>query len=76
MSNPFKKILQDEKLPEYLKERVIDNVNFIKLTLDVTGLYAVELPKALHSIIEGAAEEKQIEKEIEGDKLNIDNSDD
>ena len=72
MSNPFKKILQDEKLPEYLKERVIDNVNFIKLTLDVTGLYAVELPKAIQSVLEGAADEKEI-KEV---KLNKDKSDD
>ena len=72
MSNPFKKILQDEKLPEYLKERVIDNVNFIKLTLDITGLYAVELPKALHSMIEDSASEEHNNE----DKLNKDKRDD
>lgn len=71
MSNPFKKILQDEKLPEYLKERVIDNVNFIKLALDVTGLYVVELPKAVQSIIEDEAESK-----VDKDKLNKEKNDD
>lgn len=73
MSNPFKKILQDEKLPEYLKERVIDNVNFIKLALDVTGLYAVELPKAIQSIIE---DEVESVSRLEKDKLNKKKNDD
>lgn len=51
MDNPFKKILQDEKLPDYLKNRVIDNLNFIKLSLDVSELYTVKVPQALGSII-------------------------
>ncbi|MDR0229715.1 MAG: hypothetical protein LBI72_11740 [Flavobacteriaceae bacterium] len=59
MDNPFKKILQDEKLPGYLKDRVIDNLNFIKLTLDVSDLYAVEVPQLLNSMIGEVDKEKE-----------------
>lgn len=74
MSNPFKKILEDEKLPEYLKERVIDNVNFIKLSIDVSGLFMVELPKTLHSALDEGGDEKELKKIV--DRLNKNNKDD
>ncbi|MCC9042374.1 hypothetical protein LNQ81_06660 [Myroides sp. M-43] len=61
MENPFKKILQDEKLPDYLKDRVIDNLNFIKLSLDVSELYTVKVPQTLGSLIG----EKDLKKENE-----------
>lgn len=61
MDNPFKKILQDEKLPDYLKDRVIDNLNFIKLSLDVSELYTVKVPQTLGSLIG----EKDLKKENE-----------
>ncbi|MDM1396671.1 hypothetical protein [Myroides odoratimimus] len=61
MDNPFKKILQDEKLPDYLKDRVIDNLNFIKLSLDVSELYTVKVPQALGSLLG----EKDVKKENE-----------
>ncbi|KUF37885.1 hypothetical protein HX017_16850 [Myroides marinus] len=61
MDNPFKKILQDEKLPDYLKNRVIDNLNFIKLSLDVSELYTVKVPQTLGSILG----EKDVKKENE-----------
>ncbi|MBB1149059.1 hypothetical protein ACPDHL_04790 [Myroides sp. C15-4] len=65
MENPFKKILQDEKLPDYLKDRVIDNLNFIKLSLDVSELYTVQVPKVVESFmgdIDKEKEKKIIEK--------------
>lgn len=61
MENPFKKILQDEKLPDYIKNRVIDNLNFIKLSLDVSELYTVKVPQTLGSLIG----EKDLKKENE-----------
>ncbi len=51
MDNPFKKILQDEKLPEYLKGRVIDNINLIQLSLDVSELFTVKLPKTISTLL-------------------------
>jgi len=59
MENPFKKILQDEKLPDYLKDRVIDNLNFIKLSLDVSELYTVQVPKVVESFIGDVDKEKE-----------------
>ncbi|WP_413511154.1 hypothetical protein [Myroides odoratus] len=59
MENPFKKILQDEKLPEYLKNRVIDNLNFIKLSLDVSELYTVQVPKVVESLLGDVDKEKE-----------------
>ncbi|TDS65251.1 hypothetical protein C8P70_10232 [Myroides indicus] len=61
MDNPFKKILADEKLPEYLKGRVIDNLNFIKLSLDVSELYTVKVPEVLGSFLGEADKEKEKE---------------
>lgn len=72
MDNPFKKILQDEKLPDYLKDRVIDNLNFIKLTLDVTELYTVDVPHILGSFV-GDVNKEKVEKVIE--KLKNKNQD-
>ncbi|MTG96729.1 MULTISPECIES: hypothetical protein [Myroides] len=64
MDNPFKKILQDEKLPVYIKDRVIDNLNFIKLSLDVSELYTVKVPQALGSVI-GESDKKKEQELIE-----------
>ncbi|WP_010251674.1 hypothetical protein [Myroides injenensis] len=69
MENPFKKILQDEKLPDYLKDRVIDNLNFIKLSLDVSELYTVKVPQALESFI-GEVDKKKENEIIEKIKNN------
>lgn len=62
MENPFKKILQDEKLPEYLKDRVIDNINLIKLSLDVSDLFMVKLPQTVQSFIEDGKEKESKEE--------------
>lgn len=69
MENPFKKILQDEKLPDYLKDRVIDNLNFIKLSLDVSELYTVKVPQALESFM-GEVDKKKENEIIEKIKNN------
>lgn len=62
MDNPFKKILQDEKLPDYLKDRVIDNLNFIKLSLDMSELYVVKIPQTIQSLL--GDKDKKKENEI------------
>ena len=69
MENPFKKILQDEKLPDYLKDRVIDNINFIKLSLEVSELYTVKIPQAIESFIADPSPKRE-EEIIRKIKLN------
>lgn len=61
MENPFKRILRDEKLPEYLKDRVIDDLNVIKLTIDISELYTVTVPQTLGSLVMESNVEKQEE---------------
>ncbi len=51
MENPFKNILHDEKLPEIIKDRVMDDVALVKLSLDFADLFAVKYPSSLEDIL-------------------------
>ena len=53
MSNPFKEILQHNEVPKVLKQKVLNDINMIKLTIDVADLFLVKYPKTLGSILEG-----------------------
>ncbi|MBB4119229.1 hypothetical protein GGR32_001525 [Mesonia hippocampi] len=48
--NPFKKILHDEKLPDTLKDKVMGDIELIKLSLDFTDLIAVKYPATLQEL--------------------------
>lgn len=65
MENPFKKILHHEEVPEILKNKVLNDVAMIKLTLDVADLFVVKYPKAIEDILDGVsvASKKPNEKE-------------
>ncbi|MFV0573578.1 MAG: hypothetical protein ACK5M1_14310 [Xanthomarina gelatinilytica] len=47
MENPFKKVIHNEKLPEIIRTKVIDDINMIKLTLDVADLFVVKFPDTI-----------------------------
>lgn len=47
MENPFKKLLHDEKVPEVLKEKVINDISLIKLSLDLADLFVVKYPNTI-----------------------------
>jgi len=49
MGNPFKIIIADEKLPETMKQKVMDDVALIKLSLEVADLVSVKYPEAISS---------------------------
>lgn len=51
MENPFKKVIHNEKLPEVMKEKVMNDVALIKLTLDIADLFAVKYPGSIEDII-------------------------
>ena len=51
MENPFKQIIRDEKLPELLKQRVVDDIALIKLWLEFADLFAIQVPDSLNDII-------------------------
>ncbi len=50
MENPFKKVIHSEKLPDIIKNKVMDDINVVKLALDVTDLLAIKYPEALNDI--------------------------
>lgn len=47
MSNPFKKILYHHEVPEVLKQKVLNDINMIKLTIDVADLFLVKYPNTI-----------------------------
>lgn len=65
MSNPFKKILQDKELPAAIKEKVIADVNLIKLSLDLTELFVVNIPDVASRMFDSGQNEDRGKKETE-----------
>ena len=53
MENPFKKIIQHQEVPKVLKQKVLNDVGMIKLTLDVADLFVVKYPSAIGDILNG-----------------------
>ena len=53
MENPFKKILEHQEVPKILKQKVLNDVGMIKLTLDVADLFVVKYPNAIGDILNG-----------------------
>ena len=51
MENPFKKLLHHEEVPKALKEKVINDIAFIKLSLDMADLFAVKYPGIIGDVI-------------------------
>ncbi|MGS2761084.1 hypothetical protein [Sinomicrobium sp. M5D2P9] len=51
MDNPFKNIIHDEELPKSLREKVMDDVALIKLSLDMADLIAVKYPLTANEIL-------------------------
>ncbi len=58
MSNPFKKILHNEELPQVLKKRVLNDVAMIKLTIDMADLFVVKYPSAIGDLLMGGGEDE------------------
>lgn len=47
MNNPFKKILSHYEVPKVLKQKVLNDINIIKLTLDISDLFMVKYPNTI-----------------------------
>ncbi|GGZ42165.1 hypothetical protein GCM10007049_39220 [Echinicola pacifica] len=52
MSNPFQDIVSDEKLPEILRQKVIDDINLIKLSIDMADLFMIKSPGVLGTLFD------------------------
>ena len=52
MENPFKKIIQEKELPEVIKDKVINDINLIKLSLELSELFFVSIPDIAMEFLE------------------------
>ncbi len=52
IENPFSNILTNEKVPEILREKVINDIAFVKLSLDVADLFAIKCPSVVREFID------------------------
>ncbi|UNY98742.1 hypothetical protein MQE36_16895 [Zhouia spongiae] len=59
MENPFKKVIHNEKLPEVIKEKVMNDVALIKLTLDMADLFAVKYPGSVEELMKITRNDKK-----------------
>lgn len=53
MENPFKKILHNEEVPQILKEKVLNDVAMIKLSIDMADLFVVKYPNTIGDLLGG-----------------------
>ncbi len=60
MENPFKKILFNEEVPKVLKEKVINDISLIKLSIDIADLFVVKYPNTIGEFL--TTEKKPIKK--------------
>lgn len=51
MNNPFKKIIQSEELPDSIKKKVFDDVEIVKLSLELADLFTVKYPSSLEELL-------------------------
>ncbi len=55
MQNPFKNIVENQQVPEMLRDRVMGDIRMIKLSLDLADLVAVKYPSSIMDLL-GASE--------------------
>lgn len=51
MENPFKQIIEDKKLPETIKGKVVNNINLIKLSIEISELFLVSIPDVMLKLL-------------------------
>jgi hypothetical protein len=62
MENPFKKILHNEQVPEILKNRVMNDISLIKLSIDLADLMVVKYPETITNLLDFENENQKTTK--------------
>lgn len=80
VENPFKKIIQEKELPDSLKDKVISDINLIKLSLELSELFLVSIPDVMFNFLETEKEknkdgisENEEDKESKNDVFTLKN---
>jgi len=58
MKNPFKQVVNSEKLPDIIKDKVMDDINLVKLALDITDLVTVKYPETISTFLKQSDNKK------------------
>ncbi len=56
MQNPFKNIVENQQVPEILRERVMGDIRMIKLSLDLADLVSVKYPSSIMDLLSSTAD--------------------
>lgn len=70
IENPFKKIIQEKELPEAMKDKVINNINLIKLSLELSELFLVSIPDVMFNFLETEKEKTEDDSDEESQDNN------
>lgn len=65
MENPFKKLLHNEEVPKILREKVINDISLIKLSIDIADLFVVKYPSTIGDFLDTETNSIQKRKEKE-----------
>lgn len=58
MQNPFKNIVENQQVPELLREKVMGDIRMIKLSLDLADLVAVKYPSSIADLLSARSSKK------------------
>jgi hypothetical protein len=56
MENPFKVLIPNETLPAFIKTKVMDDIDLIKLSLELADLLAIKYPDAINDMLNNGNE--------------------
>jgi len=59
MQNPFKNIVENQQVPEMLRERVMGDIRMIKLSMDLADLVAIKYPSSISDLLSTAGKTKK-----------------
>ncbi|MBA5628523.1 hypothetical protein [Moheibacter lacus] len=51
MENPFKNIIENQQVPEIIRDHVMKDIRMIKLALDMTDLVSVKYPASIINLL-------------------------
>lgn len=74
MENPFKKLLHNEEVPEVLREKVINDISLIKLSIDLADLFVVKYPNTISEFIKTENDSDEDFEEDSKDKSKDDSN--
>lgn len=58
MQNPFKSIIENQQVPDIIRERVMGDIRLIKLSLDLADLVTIKYPSSIIDLLNATEKKK------------------